>query len=206
MSAKKWAIDHCVCGGQAHLIFSESGCSVRCEFDPGLASAPEFTTEKKAVISWNKRQREMDEGDIDAVRAYHSGLSYGAYMANKPQTPPAVRFPKRALGNVKEERCLQCGMYIPASTRSTKYCCVVCADAYREEQKKIRARLGRQEYQRLHAPKCEICGDLILPGTRRKKYCGEQCARIALKRQQQIAHAIAKESQGSLIYHRKARK
>ena len=72
---------NCVCGGKARIGFGEVGFYVRCEFDPGFASAPEYITPKRAANAWNKAQLEMEQLTRDAVCAYHRRKSYGQYIA-----------------------------------------------------------------------------------------------------------------------------
>lgn len=71
----------CVCGGKARIHKGEVGFYVRCERDPGLASATEYCTAKRAANAWNKAQEQMEQLTVDAVSAYHAGKSYGQYIA-----------------------------------------------------------------------------------------------------------------------------
>ena len=54
---------------------------MRCEFDPGLASAPVYKTPKRAAEAWAIAQESMDQTTRDVVCAYHQGKSYGKYIA-----------------------------------------------------------------------------------------------------------------------------
>ena len=174
----------CVCGGTAYIRFGELGYTVRCERDPGLAEAPPFRTEKKAIREWNKAQEEMEQLTVDAVRAYHRRLSYGQYIAQLPVAVPAVRYPKKqsAEAPVVELRCLHCGMLIPASSRSKKYCCADCAEKYRDKQKQIRKKLaGAIEVPKEPERMCAMCGNPIPPESGRYRYCCEACAQKAIQ-------------------------
>lgn len=72
---------NCVCGGRGRLHLGEYGWSVRCEFDPGFASAPVYKTPKRAAEAWAIAQESMDQTTRDVVCAYHQGKSYGKYIA-----------------------------------------------------------------------------------------------------------------------------
>ena len=127
-------LNKCVCGGTAYIREGEGGYSVRCERDPGFASVPLFSSQKKAIRAWNKAQDEMEFVTVCAVSAYHTRRSYGQYMAALPEKPPAVRYPKKeaAENPVLELRCIHCGMLIPAQCSSKNYCSEICAERYRE--------------------------------------------------------------------------
>ena len=135
-------IDNCVCGGQGKLQAAEGGWEIRCEHDTGYTTALVFRSVRKAASNWNTRQQYMDNLARDSVCAYHSGQSYGKYIAGLPLPLPAERCPKK--DEVPGVRCINCNMLIPANTRSKKYCGPLCAESYRRKQKKLRE-LVKQE-------------------------------------------------------------
>lgn len=87
----------------------------------------------------------MDQLSKDAVAAQKAGLSYGRYMATKPQKAPAVRYPKKEKKIDEGYRCVNCGMLIPAGVRSKKYCSPECANEMRMQQHNDRRRRNREK-------------------------------------------------------------
>lgn len=187
----------CACGGTAYIWQGETGYSVRCEKDPGMASVPVFQSQKKAVNAWNKEQENMDQLTADAVCAYHAGTSYGKYIARIPIKPQAVRFPKRekeVKSPVLELRCLHCNMLIPPGWRSKKYCSETCAVNYREKQARIRKKLAKEIVVDPNTNLCALCGKPVPPDSGRYKYCCKECAskaaqlqRIEIRRKRKAA-------------------
>ena len=176
----------CVCGGTAYIRKGEGGYSVRCQRDPGFASVPLFPSQKKAVRAWNKAQEEMDNTTVCVVCAYHSGMSYGKYVAGLPEKLPAVRYPKKetAIADpVLELHCIHCGERIPADCKSKKYCSEECAVRYREKQKRIRNKLAAElVIDAEPEPRyCALCGRPIPKDSTRYKYCSEECAVKAVR-------------------------
>ena len=74
----------------------------------------------------------MDQLSRDALAAQKLGISYGQYMARKPQPVAAVRFPKKE--RKTETCCVICGAPILPGTKRRRYCSAQCADQARAEQ------------------------------------------------------------------------
>lgn len=125
----------CVCGGKARIHRGEVGFYVRCEFDPGFASATEYCTAKRAANAWNKAQLEMEQLTRDAVCAYHRRKSYGQYIAGIPVELPAKREDKSESVAEDVPRCQECGKPMPPNTTRIKYCSAVCADIVMDRQR-----------------------------------------------------------------------
>ena len=96
----------------------------------------------------------MDQLDRDAIAAEKAGLSYGKYMAQKGQKPPAVRYPKKrarkesaeAMPDPEVRICGICGKPVPSDYKGRKYCSAACADEARRQQVRehnLRARAAR---------------------------------------------------------------
>lgn len=83
MTGRTPVLFNCVCGGKARIGRGEVGFYVRCERDPGFASATEYSSRKRAANAWNKEQEQMDQLTVDAVCAYHARKSYGQYIAGR---------------------------------------------------------------------------------------------------------------------------
>lgn len=179
MRGRPPSVCDCVCGGKARIHKGEAGFYVRCERDPGVTSAPEYCTPKRAANAWNSMQNQMAQLSRDAICAYHEGKSYGQYMAGRPPEHPVERYPKKVEGTkIPELRCLCCNMLIPPGSRKRRYCSPICAEKFRLDQK-------RQYYQKKSddRPACQECGQQIPVGSNRRKYCSAACADIAAERQ-----------------------
>ena len=190
---------NCVCGGKARIDFAEVGFYVRCEFDPGFASATEYTTPKRAANAWNKAQEEMEQLTRDVVCAYHRRKSYGQYIAGVPVTMEE-RPAKPEVPEPPDLRCVCCGLVIPAESTSKKYCSPACAERYREEQQRLRqSRLESACAAEItlddDRPRCLECGKPIPRGSKKFKYCCAECADKALERQK-AGYAKKRKSRG----------
>ena len=133
MRGRPPSVVDCVCSGKARIHRGEVGYYVRCELDPGFASATEYCTPKRAANAWNKAQEDMEQLARDAVCAYHTRKSYGQYIAGVPVTV-TERPEKLVVPEPPDLRCVCCGLVIPAESTSKKYCSPACAERYREEQ------------------------------------------------------------------------
>lgn len=81
----------------------------------------------------------MDQLARDAMAARKAGMTYGKYMATKPQPESPERYPKKKKKETAP-RCVNCDMLIPPACKSRKYCCSECAEEARRKQDNLRKR------------------------------------------------------------------
>ena len=170
----------CVCGGTAGIHKNEIGFFIRCERDPGIAPAMIFTKKKKAIQVWNEENKKMDFLTRCSVTAYHTGKSYGKYMAERlVDETEEVDVGKKAGSSIPELRCINCGMIIPIGCKSKKYCNEVCAKLFRDKQARIRKRLAAEfvfEEPEKEIRYCAMCGKEIPMESGRYHYCSGVCS------------------------------
>lgn len=77
-----------------------------------------------------KKKKELDQITRWSMEAERLGMSYGAYVAQfHPETPPAVRFPKKD----DFRRCARCGAPLHLESNA-KYCGKVCQASAKQER------------------------------------------------------------------------